>query len=492
VAQQAKKIDIDSDEPAEFDVTGDRGHRVNEQVARWGAARSANDREAEEYRKKFLAMDGLQRREEVRRESLREQLQKDREVQREMDDVKDQIRAAKRDLPKQSRYEKKIAQTAAATASGAAAQVLTANTAASYEPVAGQFSSRPARSARLASRIPKVKAPTAPAPKNPVRGSAVTKGPIPGPNKPYIAPKAKRKHNRARRKQFVNKIPKKYKVTRFVLKATLGTGALATQAVVGVAKPGAKVAKWSGRKVAGRAVSTAQSRKWTPAALEQKLFSTSISCCGKTFSNSQDANSHFMAEHMDEPRPTPSTEPGQPKLVPAATRRQMGKTLVLLPPGHTEKVGRGRHARALPTGRHRKTAGTSPDRLVAAYRSKITEIGARAMTDNGESRTVAQGLAAWGESRPKTLTDIRNMMAGMERAMLVGGEAVEALERYLIMPTEAGGANFTTAITRPSLRRVKDGMADAARGYAQFVALTEEIYSSFIKAPVEAPNIAMK
>lgn len=292
----------------------------------------------------------------------------------------------------------------------------------------------------------------------------------------------RRKKGRERRKKFINKIPRKYKKTRGI--ARLGLGGVA--ALWGGAKITGRVAKWSSTKVAGRAKSTAQKRKWTPRAAVAGWRSGTYKCCGETYSSAAGLNDHFIKQHLNEDR---AGTDDQQDAVLAPTR---GGVKVLLPPTHGDEK---RKRRLIPVGKHRKNKDRTPAlAYLNAHRRKLDEIGVKAMTEIGETRAIAQGFRAWGDLKPPagrewTLAELRGILTGLERAILVGGEALDQMERTLNRPRESRGCNIDQSVTRSGMRMARDGAADMARGVTRVIADFESTYAPFINQTLTRPAI---
>lgn len=293
------------------------------------------------------------------------------------------------------------------------------------------------------------------------------------------------KDRRKARKKIISRIPKKWKITRGVARTALGGGALVTGTVRLTVRGTAAAAR-----AAKRRSSTGGVRKWTPKVAGQKLFSGRYSCCGETYSSAQALNAHFLVEHENEG--SSAVAPEGALLAPGTTRSSAGKLLVLLPPPHA-----GKRRRRVPAGRHRPgKRRISADQYLNAHRDQITRIGDRAMTDCGEARNVAQAFIAWGNlapraDRPWTLDELRAVLVGLERAMLVGTEAVDTMERTLNRAGgEYRGCNIDMAITRPGARRTREGLTEAARGLTQIIADFEMYYAPYLRGQLAAPSIA--
>ena len=302
------------------------------------------------------------------------------------------------------------------------------------------------------------------------------------PEKSKSKPKGKKrktgKERRAKRKKLVNRIPKKYTLTRTGARLTLAGGALVTS--------GIRLAGWASVKTV-QAVQ--QHRTSTPRVAGRKRFGTTYSCCGESYKSAQALNAHFLAEHEGEA--SAATAPEGALLAPGTTRSTAGQLLVLLPPAHA-----GKRRRSVPAGRHRPSPRrVSAEQYVQAHRDRFTRIGDRAMNDCPEARNVAQALIAWGGLRPKasepwTLDDLRGVLIGLERAMLVGTEAVDTMERTLNRPGgEQRGCNIDVSLTRAGARRAREGLTEAARGLTQIIADFELWYGPvLLSTPAIAPN----
>lgn len=307
--------------------------------------------------------------------------------------------------------------------------------------------------------------------------------PVKGKVKPQGKKRKTAADRRKARKKIVNRLPKKWKVTRGVARATLGGGALVTGTVRLTVRGTA-----AGIRAAKRR--SGDGRKWTPKVAGQKLFSGRYSCCGETYNSAQALNAHFLAEHENEGSAALAQEPAL--LAPGTTRSSAGKLLVLLPPLHA-----GKRRRRVPAGRHRPgTRRVSAEQYLRAHRDKLTRIGDRAMSDCGEARNVAQAFIAWGNlapraDRPWTLDDLRAVLVGLERAMLVGTEAIDTMERTLNRPGgEYRGCNIDMSITRPGARRAREGLTEAARGLTAVIADFETYYAPYLRGQLAAPAIS--
>jgi hypothetical protein len=317
------------------------------------------------------------------------------------------------------------------------------------------------------------------------RDAAATSPPPTAPRSKAARRKA-RKKARERRAKIVSKIPRKRKAFRIAARAGLALGAGGWA----VARVGGRVVAAGGRRVAGHVETRAQERRWTPQAIGQRWFSASYTCaaCDESHTDAEALNRHMLQAHADEPRairkPTPSAQ-----LIKATTRRHNGKVAVLLPPEHAQR----------PRRRHVAGRTTDPDRrataLVAKYRDNITRIGDHAVGTVGEARTVSQGFKAWGDLRPPqgerkwTLQDLRDIHAGMERALLDGVDASASLEHTLTKPGEAGGAGIAREVISRAYQKFRDDLAAAAGDLTMAVALVEDAYAPYIRAALEKPEI---
>lgn len=298
--------------------------------------------------------------------------------------------------------------------------------------------------------------------------------------KPKAVRAAKAKKARKSRKAFVGRIPKKHKIVRAAATATLGTGAL----LWGGTKLAGRGGRWTARKVAGKAVATARKRKWTPSAAGQRLRSSAYYCCDKKFSGAAELNKHFLTVHGEE---TGALLPPD--------RGDGGATKTLLPPAHVPRNKRSR--RSVPAGRHRLAAGRQrAEKFIQAHRDKITRIGVQAMANVGETRNIAQAFQALGELRPPggkewTLGELRELLAGIERALLVGAEGFEQLERTFNRPQDQRGCNIDASVTRSGMRMMREGLAESARGATRVIADFETTFAPFIRAALNKPAIDM-
>jgi hypothetical protein len=307
------------------------------------------------------------------------------------------------------------------------------------------------------------------------------------PKKEKAKPQGKKRKTaadrRKARKKVVNRIPKKWKITRGVTRTALGGGALVF-GTVRVVSRGVGATARAARKRAG----STSSRPRTPAG--RKWFGSTYSCCGENYATAQALNAHFLAEHENEGSAAVAQEPTL--LAPGTTRSTSGQLLVLLPPPHA-----GKRRRRTPAGRHRPGhRRVSAEQYVQAHQEHITRIGDRAMNDCAEARNVAQALVAWGGLRPRadkpwTLDELRGVLIGLERAMLVGTEAVDTMERTLNRPGgDMRGCNIDASITRAGARRAREGLTEAARGLTQVIADFEIFYAPWLRAQLPAPAIA--
>jgi hypothetical protein len=309
---------------------------------------------------------------------------------------------------------------------------------------------------------------------------------LPASLKPGKAPKTKKqktaKDRWKARKKFVHRIPKKMKITRTVA----WVGVTATAGVTGTVRTAAKAAKAAKRAHGRRAnEKPAKSRKRRTAG-----FGSKFQCCGTTYKSAEAMNAHFLAEHVNED--LPMQPGGEPALLAPGTTRATAGTVRVLPPVHGRK---GR--RRTPAGRHRpghKRRKFKAEDYVNAHREEITRIGDRMSTR--EAHNVQQALLAWGELKPKanqawTLDELRGVLVGLERAFVVGAEALDTMERTLNRPGgEQRGCNIDMSVTRPGMRRAREGMAETARGLTQVIADFELTYWPFLRGLLAAPAVA--
>jgi hypothetical protein len=319
---------------------------------------------------------------------------------------------------------------------------------------------------------------------------ASTPAKLPASLKPGKAPKTKKqktaKDRWKARKKFVHRIPKKMKVTRTV--AWVGVTGIAS--VTGTVRTAAKAARAAKRAHGRRAnEKPAKSRKQRTAG-HRRPFGSKYSCCDKTYSSAEALNAHWLAEHEGE-TPMAVADGEQALLAPGTTKATAG-TVRVLPPVHGR---RGR--RRTPAGRHRPGHNRrrfNADDYVRAHREEITRIGDR--MSSGEARNVQQALLAWGELKPRadrpwTLDELRGVLVGLERAFVVGAEALDTMERTLNRPGgEQRGCNIDMSVTRPGMRRAREGMAETARGLTQVIADFETTYWPYLRGLLAAPAVA--
>jgi hypothetical protein len=408
-------------------------------------------------------------------------------------------------MPRQSRYERKIEQAAQATASGSVATAPrrvrgipadpapAVRTAPTVAPVTTEsHSTAPVLKAPSRPRRATGSAAPTPSPQGKLAGRA---GSAPSKSGPTLKSKTvrtvnaheRRKKAKTTRKKLVGKIPVKYKWTRKVAGVALAVGYYGWRGTAVTAKAVKVTGKVAGSTTARVVNGSVQKTKWVPDAAKTKksirVFGSSYQCCGAKYPSAEALNQHFLSEHSGEERGTTDPPVGA-QVVTAATRKNAGKVLVLLPPAHA-LAGK-------PVGRHRRDKTTDPakraDKLVKAYREKITEIGVKAVADNGPSRNIAQAFTAWGDQRPRKLSELRDIAAGAERALLLAMDAMANYERHLTMPSDAGGLNIDPEVTRMPFNRVKDGLKAASSGMAMHIATFEDAYGDYIrKAKTLAP-----
>jgi len=311
---------------------------------------------------------------------------------------------------------------------------------------------------------------------------------LPASLKPGKTPKTKKqkttKDRWKARKKFVHRIPKKMKITRAVAWVAVGAGAT-TAGSVRIATKAAKAAK---RARARRAAQAATSpRKRRPAGWGSKF-----QCCDKTYANAEALNAHWLAEHEGEA--SLATGSGEQALLAPGTTKATAGTVRVLPPAHGR---RGR--RRTPAGRHRpghRRRRFKAEDYIKAHSDQLVRIGEKAMTDCGEARNVQQALLAWGELKPRadkpwTLDELRAWIVGLERAFVVGAEALDTAERTLNRPGgPQRGCNIDMSITRPGMRMAREGMAQTARGLTTVIADFETYYWPYLRGMLTAPAIA--
>lgn len=271
------------------------------------------------------------------------------------------------------------------------------------------------------------------------------------------------KQQRAARKQLVNKIPRKYHLTRGVARTLLGT-----------AHVGAVTTKGAGRMLrtgSTKAYAKATERKWTPAGRSK------FECgCNRSFESMAKLNAHFVAEHFNE-KPVAVRGVPQGKLVAAPSRRTPNRRLMVVAPSSVP-------------ARHKVFTSTSPERrvdaLIKAYGPNIRKIGERAMTSQGVVRNIGQAARALGDERPSSMQEIREIGAGLERAAAELSDSLSAYHRWL---TSESGARLSGDVTAPGFRQMTEALEVFGRGATGHVAMIEAAYSVYFRTGVAAPNL---
>lgn len=288
---------------------------------------------------------------------------------------------------------------------------------------------------------------------------------------------------RQRRKQIVSKIPAKRGLTRVAAKVGLATGWYLWRGVRASALIAAKGSQAAGTKVAGHARTVAQERY---AKRSQHDRSKPIACaCGARFRTVQAANEHMVRKHFDEaPAWLEVEQPAKTsgvRLV-AGKRGKSGRKEIVLP-----------EQRRNTPGAHRARPDKKPAKVIiaAAYRKHLDQIGATVMSENGPARNIAQAFDAWGDQRPKTLGGIKGVCVGMERALTQGKEALDAFERYLNRPGEAGGLGVDPSVSRASFRKAQEGLESTQRAMTMFIATFEHEYGVYIQKARTLPPPAV-
>jgi hypothetical protein len=293
---------------------------------------------------------------------------------------------------------------------------------------------------------------------------------------------------RQRRKQAVGKIPAKYEATRWLAKVGLATSWYlwrgARNTTVFTAKHGAR----AGRKVAGHTRTIAQERVERSQERSWDRRKPIQCVCGASFRNPQAANAHMVRAHFNEP-------PAWLGVDEAARKKGTGVRLVA--------SNRGKKKRVVLPEQRRKTSGAHRERpdgrrenqakviLTDAYRKKLDKIGETVMSENGAARNIGQAFAAWGDQRPRKLSELREIAVGLERAMAMAKDAMDSYERYLNRPGIDGGMGVAPEVTRGSFLKAKDGFDAASRAMTMHIATIESEYGAYIAAARRLPPPAI-
>jgi hypothetical protein len=296
------------------------------------------------------------------------------------------------------------------------------------------------------------------------------------PNGPRSAKEVAR-NARQRRKQAVNKIPAKHETVRFFAKIGLATSWYIWRGARNTSVFTAKQSARAGRKVAGHARTVAQERAEKRAHFDRRK---PIACvCGARFRTAQAANTHMVHAHFDEP-------PAWLGVDEAAKKKGAGVRLVASNRGKKTRVVLPEQRRKTP-GAHRTKPGAKAAKVILAdaYRKKLDQIGATVMSENGVSRNIGQAFAAFGDQRPRKLSEIRENAVGIERAMAMAKDAFDVYERYLNRPGIDGGMGVAPEVTRGSFLKAKEGLDAVARAMTMHIATLEDEYAPFIR---EAKN----
>ena len=278
------------------------------------------------------------------------------------------------------------------------------------------------------------------------------------------------------RSKLADRISKRHKFTRGMAHLAFGTMKIAGYAAVGAgvgAAEGTRYAIPHVRRHIKRKVAPKWARHGPKVERKRNKWRVkhAITCvCGVTFHDIMELNKHYSEKHRGETRVFQKNNPTR-------ARRTTGKVKV-------------RPASNMPTGRHRVSRPAAGRRetsaSIAAVRKRVEERGKKIMSDGTD--TAAQIGRRWteiGDTVPRGTEDVMNVIAGLAQAASARGEALELLQKTLVLrlnvdPLVAKGLDSIIALAE----------AEAA-AFTAVCNTIETIYGSLLelfRSGIEVPN----
>lgn len=298
------------------------------------------------------------------------------------------------------------------------------------------------------------------------------------------------------RSRLAARVPHRMRKTRILAHVVLGGSKVA---VTGVRLTG-RVAGRHGRRIAAnRKAMTSQRRaaaRWRTTDVASGVaedapdldhqFSRRFgrgghycSTCRHRYRSFEELNDHFVTVHLDEeplaqPREKPSTE--------RVIHRSPTTRKVRIRPDTSNVIPLRRHGVTRRTPEeHRAVA------VLAKHRSKINEVGAKAMTDNPAARGIARAATDLAQQNPQGRTEMYEQVAGIEQALDALREAVERYQQGLKRDYRERKA-IAAELVDPYFRRMGEALESASQGAAQFVANFEVENAAAIKLAQQKRN----
>lgn len=289
------------------------------------------------------------------------------------------------------------------------------------------------------------------------------------------------------RSELAFRIPRRYRKTRglaiLVFGATKAVGTGGGKVITGAGRGGLRMAR-GGRD---RARQRRAERRWSV----QDVFATGAddapdlnrhfgkrfgggglycSPCGTRYRSMEKFNDHFLMVHMDD-------EP---------------VAVVVEPPKAQRPIrSRPKPQRAQPQPIRRPAKKKRDDRMVvvlAKYRDRIDEIGARAMSTEPIAQQLRATAARFAEQNPTGRSEMYLQVAAMEKGLAALREGIETYAMRLRRPHRDRTA-IAVELVRPDFKAADEALENAERALARFVARFEDINGLAIRvAQGELPN----
>lgn len=181
--------------------------------------------------------------------------------------------------------------------------------------------------------------------------------------------------------------------------------------------------------------------------------------CRTKFPSARQLNDHFVIEHLDE-EPLAKSKPV--KRNPASH-----KTYAKPPMGGRTKTGKRTPGRA--------------QILESTYGAPARAIGVRGMETSTAARMVRAAGRQMADSSPQSLTELREQVLGMERALAVLGEGFEDYARTLRSDHGKREA-LASEVVNPHFGKAVQGLTEAQVALSAFIFNFEDIYGPAIRA----------
>lgn len=267
------------------------------------------------------------------------------------------------------------------------------------------------------------------------------------------------------RSTLADRVPRKYRKTRIAAFVLFGT----VKAVrIGTTRTAVAGGRFTGRRVAdarARRLERLEDPEWQ---FRRRLGGSMFLCapCRAQFGSATHLNRHFEDVHDNEPL---ASAPSPPPRV----RRRPDSNKTRTAPTTTSRSPKQGHGKRVPDTRRTAAA-------VKAYRTPMREIGDRAVTDNLPARMVRAGALRFGQSDPKTLGEMRELVLGMERALAHLRDGTEDLARTL-RTARTHRTAINPELVNPYFGRAVSGLEAAEIAFTSFIAAFEQEYADAIR-----------